>query len=716
MVDEPASDEKFEKSEGKKMNKTKEEEMLREKQHLLSCLDKIFENIQMYEEKETSYRKEVTELFQAVKKGDGDSYGQLMAGQHLLEHSQNMLRKSKAALKKAYFGRVDYDDLTYGVSESRYIGKNGVTTKDNEVLIVDWRAPLSSVYYENELGRGSYAVPDNQPIEVQLYKKRTYDVQEDKLLGYYDDDVAANDELLVKYLSQNKEAVLGDIIATIQKEQNEIIRDVPYKNIIVQGVAGSGKTTVALHRISYILYNYENKYKPSEFCIVGSSDMLLNYISSGLPELDVNYVKQMRMDVFLPHLMGKAWKKNYRIIADDEMAPVKSRLHFMRELEGFLENWREKVLPAKTISDNILGIVLSESDMADTLVRNKHLSIMQLEKLFNERIRSRIKFLCTEISDALKTEKKQQYKKYFDFSKCGWIEVKIYLAFLEYLKEQQLTCDEDICGRSMDSSEKQNFWQDTITHVNDNRFDLYDVAALGLIWKRILVKKEVDEFSQIIIDEAQDFGESIYYVMKQLLTDCHFTIMGDVSQNIRYETGMNDWDGLKEVLFEQENDSFYLLAKSYRNTIEISECAGKVLEKASQGSYKIEPVIRHGIAVLQIQETKENLPQRLQSLIEEIKRKSFETIAVVCRSEEEAQEVKGYLDIEETGEHFHNGVMVLPVTLTKGLEFDAVILWKPDEDHYGMNPKEAKLLYVAITRALHELYLVGDKEMSGLFL
>ena len=140
------------------------------------------------------------------------------------------------------------------------------------------------------------------------------------MLGFYDDDVAANDDLLVKYLSQNKEAVLGDIIATIQKEQNEIIRDTPFKNIIVQGVAGSGKTTVALHRISYVLYNYEEKYKPSEFCIVGSSDMLLNYISSGLPELDVSHVRQMRMDVFLPYLIGKSWKKKYQIIPEDIMA------------------------------------------------------------------------------------------------------------------------------------------------------------------------------------------------------------------------------------------------------------------------------------------------------------------------------------------------------------------------------------------------------------
>ena len=307
----------------------KNQDMLSERQHLLSCLEIIQKNIREYEEKEKASKKEVTQLFQAVKKGEGDSFGLLEAEKNILEHIQNSLRKNRAALKKAYFGRIDYEDKSYGVTESRYIGKNGVTRNSNEVVIVDWRAPVSSVYYENELGEGSYEVPGSEPVEISLFKKRTYDLQGEKLQGFYDNDTAANDDLLVKYLSQHKEAVLGDIIATIQKEQNEIIRTTPYKNMIVQGVAGSGKTTVALHRISYILYNYGEVYKPSEFCIIGSSDMLLNYISSGLPELDVNHVRQMRMDMFLPYLLEKSWKKKYKIVEGNQDAQGKSRLEFI---------------------------------------------------------------------------------------------------------------------------------------------------------------------------------------------------------------------------------------------------------------------------------------------------------------------------------------------------------------------------------------------------
>lgn len=695
-----------------------EQEFLLEQNHLEQCLDVIRNNITYYEEKEKTYRKEITELFQAVRKGDGDSYGQLAASQNILEHTQNSLRKNHAALDKTYFGRIDYYDKTWNSQETCYIGKNGITRNQTDVIIVDWRAPVSSVYYENETGDGSYSVPDSSEIQITLQKKRTYDISAGKLLGYYDNDVAANDELLVKYLSQNKEAVLGDIIATIQKEQNLIIRDSPFKNIIVQGVAGSGKTTVALHRISYLLYNYEDRYKPSEFCIVGSSDMLLNYISSGLPELDVSHISQMRMDLFFPYLMGKAWKKKYRIVPDHPDAPVKSKLSFILTLEKFLAEYRKRALPYTEVRDEVLGLLLSRENMSETCRSNPGLSLFQLEKLLNTRIASRIRFLCPDDNDELKNRKLKEYRKYFDSSVHKWNELQIYLEFLEWLCETP-----EHLRLLLPSVSESHLLPDpqgrpvlaSLLAVPKGLLDVYDAACLGLIRQRILMKKAEDEFSQLIIDEAQDFGEMIYYVLKQMLPGCHFTVMGDVSQNIRYETGMNDWEGLKKALFEKETDSFYLLAKSYRNTIEISDYAGRVLDKASQGAYKIQPVIRHGLPVDIRRTSPEELPDLLRGTVKETTAKGFETIAVVCRTDEDAVHVRELLGIPaEESASFHNGVMVLPVMLTKGLEFDAVILWKPDEEHYGQNPREAKLLYVAITRALHELHLLCCAPVTGL--
>ena len=166
--------------------------------------------------------------------------------------------------------------------------------------------------------------------------------------------------------------MLGDIIATIHKEQN---------------------------RISYLLYNYEDTCKPSEFCIIGSSDMLLNYISSGLPELDVNHVTQMRMDQIIPYLMHSAWKKKYRIVSDREDAKFKSRLEFAEALDRFLSDWRLEHVSLEDIKDEKLGMILSSGNLSETFRANSGLSILQLEKLFNARIASRIRFLCSETEE-----------------------------------------------------------------------------------------------------------------------------------------------------------------------------------------------------------------------------------------------------------------------------------------------------------------------------
>ena len=151
-------------------------------------------------------------------------------------------------------------------------------------------------------------------IPIRLDLKRTFDIDGPVLKGFYDSDTAANDELLIKYLAKNKDVVLGEIVATIQQEQNTIIRERPNRSMIIQGVAGSGKTTVAVHRISYILYNFSDRYDPSEICIIGSNDILLNYIASGLPSLDVYNTKQYRMEKLFEYLIGAYLPKKYEII------------------------------------------------------------------------------------------------------------------------------------------------------------------------------------------------------------------------------------------------------------------------------------------------------------------------------------------------------------------------------------------------------------------
>ena len=518
-----------------------------------------------------------------------------------------------------------------------------------------------------------------------LYLKRTFDVQDGVLQGYYDSDVASNDQLLIQYLSQNKEAVLGDIIATIQKEQNEIIRESPFANILVQGVAGSGKTTVAMHRISYILYNYKERFMSNEFCIIGGNDLLLNYITSGLPELDVPDIKQKRMDRMLSHLLGKEWTKKQKVINVTEDAKIRSKMDFMLDLEIWLMRFRESFYQGGTLKDRELGIIISQSSKERLFIENPEFSITKLLMILDDRVKTRIKFLSPEGEKEYFLKKCRQYKDYY---KNRIPKDNIYDLYAKFLEEY-----ENNHPGSIHLSEHAE-------HTAKNQYDVYDLAALLVIQYRVTRKKEDEEFGQIFIDEAQDFGITPYYALRRVLPKCYFTIMGDVSQNINFETGMNDWNDMQKWVLTGEKDVFRLLSKSYRNTIEISEFAGKILEKASFGRYKIDPVIRHGVPV-QIGEpmSETDMYNQAEQIIRQSKEKGYNSIAVICKDEITCEWVEKWLD----------GVTVLPIRLTKGLEFDVVILWNPDLEAAFSSQSSAKLWYVAVTRALHELHLLIEK-------
>lgn len=468
-----------------------------------------------------------------------------------------------------------------------YIGKNGVFRNKTDVLIADWRAPISSVYYENELGEGEYGLPDEKPVSIDLHLKRTYSVEQGRLLGYYDSDVASNDELLVQYLSKNKDAVLGEIIATIQKEQNSIIRKSPFANLIVQGVAGSGKTTVAMHRISYLLYNYKHRFESNEYCIVGSNDLLLNYITSGLPELDVPNIKHMRMDQIFSRLCEKDWLKKNKTLEPDETAFLRCNLPFIQQLELYLLHLREETIDLSALQDREIGSILSESNNRTLYLENPTFSICTLLTTLDERVRTRIKFLMAgEDKDQLQAKLRQHAGHY----KAMRPTLSIYRLYLDFLEQWWNT---DSAGDNSPSL----IWQKHLERLRRGEYDVYDIAALALIHYRVYQKSPNQEFGLLFLDEAQDFGISIYYVLRTLLPATYFTIMGDVSQNIHYDTGLNDWYELQKLFLKNERDQFLLLQKSYRNTIEISEYAGRILEKASSGRYRIQPVIRHGIPV-----------------------------------------------------------------------------------------------------------------------
>jgi len=335
------------------------------------------------------------------------------------------LRRAEQARKKPYFGRIDFRDKKLKKDEVYYIGRSVIADNPAEPEVIDWRAPIASVYYDAALGDVSYSVKGEGKYDITLSRKRTYEIENDELKDFYDSDVVANDELLTKYLARNKKAVLGEIIATIQQEQNEVIRKKPQHNMIVQGAAGSGKTTVAMHRISYILYNYEQEFAPEDFYIVGSNQVLLNYITGVLPELNVYGVSQMTMEQLFVRLLYEDWDKSWQIkpVVKGVTPAVKGTLVWFKELENFCLRYEYRAIPREDVVIEKTGkVLLDRATIARLLKETKDLSRADKISRLTDYLMARLENELSGKYYSYTQPEKQKLKHYYEtyFGKREW--------------------------------------------------------------------------------------------------------------------------------------------------------------------------------------------------------------------------------------------------------------------------------------------------------
>lgn len=704
-----------------------------EEAYLAKTLSIVQDNVANYGHEVSRMQADIDEMLAHYHDNDTEVLTILNNTVTLHEHMKRALLRNEKAMNKPYFGRIIFQDENLRKRESIYIGKSGISKDTTHWMVVDWRAPVANVYYENGLGKCSYSAPDDVQIPIELELKRTYEIEDGRLLDFFDTEVVANDDLLTKYLAKNKQAVLSEIIATIQKEQNDIIRKSPYHNMIVQGVAGSGKTTVAMHRISFILYNYAERFKPDDFYIVGSNRILLNYITGVLPDLDVYGIRQMTMEQLFVRLLYEDWDdKKYQIISTGQSAKnsVKGTRLWFRDLEAYCLELEWMTIPRETVFLNprqfVEGIQNGKTGVFDTTIgkkitptdlkelvpqetieryiqQNPTVSIQSKINMLNERLTTRIndEFLGKGVSYT-ESERKAIRKAYRGrYGGKVW-KRSIYDLYQDFLRKQTT--------KGYDIS------------IPETEFDVYDLAALAYLYKRVKETDEISEAHHVVIDEAQDFGMMAYSVLKFCIKDCTYTIMGDVSQNIHFGYGLNDWNELKNLYLTDQMDNFGVLKKSYRNTVEISEFATKILHHGQFSIYPAEPIIRHGSPVQLLTVPGKNTQfQKAAAICKEWQSKGLDTIAVICRNkrsaEEAAMQLGKYIEVIESDLEkavFGSGIMTLPVEYTKGLEFDAVLILNPTREEYPVDDGHAKLLYVAATRALHELCIIHDGTLTGL--
>lgn len=619
-----------------------------------------------------------------------------------------------------YFAKIQYKDDSESKTETLYIGKVGFTSLDGEnEYVIDWRAPVSQVYYNGKIGRVTYKSLD-KTFFGELSLKRQFDISNREIVKYFDnDDLISNDDFLKPYLTTSADNRLKSIVSTIQGEQDQIIRQPLYKNIIVQGVAGSGKTTVALHRLSYLVYTYEKKVKTSEYLILAPNKIFLNYISSILPDLDVGNTNESTIEELVIDIseISARFKNKHELyntlIKNDEdtsFLKYKSSLKFKEDLDCFIKFYVENII-LKELKINGIELLSKQQVLELYYEINQSLSIdMKIDTLCKklssllsspEFIRKINVAYQTDPNKSLAEKNKllndidkgyfTQLKKYFCKSKFNIL--KLYEYFISHC--------EDFCDKNF----SKNIKKFTLISIKNKTLGYEDLGAILYLTYKFFNSKSFN-FKQIIIDEAQDLSEILLYTLHKLFPYANFSIYGDLTQGIYEFQSIDSWNNVIINCFNN-NAELIEMNKSYRTTIEIMQEANKI--STQLGFSKAENVLRHGNPVSRF--SVKNAKSEILKNIESLKEKGCKSIAIICKDEQELENYReefkntGIVIYNENDMEFNSEPCILTAQTSKGLEFDGVII--ADESSYNTkNSLEAKTLYVAMTRALHELIIL----------
>ena len=662
--------------------------------------------------------------------------------------TQQFLRRLRILLlirDKPYFARVDFRPGG-GNPERLYIGKSTVLDADGKTAVIDWRAPISTLYYEGRVGRASYQCPDGI-IDGEISLKRQLDIENRELTGYNDIDITFDEELLRPYLAVGSSTRLKNIIATIQAEQNRIIRADLRRPLIVQGVAGSGKTTVALHRIAYLIYATD--IRPEQFLIIAPNALFLDYISGVLPDLGVENVSQKTFGAFTQEFIGRKLQvedpgdKLARILAGRDAAmemrasAYKSSLLFRDAILRCLESLEKEILPREdfragkyvlyTYED--INSLFTSDQCGSSFARRIAFIKERLKAVIADnagRIIARIDRLRQKkmagIPQGLDAEEYRRRKRQIfeededvvhDLLSGGKTALKTYLkkiklpVTLEWY--HRLLASPDALERYAPDLDEpvRRFICSRSPKIKKGVVEYEDLAPLVFIHNRIHGAGQPLPVRYVVVDEAQDLSAFQFAVLREALSCSSMTIFGDIAQGIYAYRGTNDWQAVADSVFGGQCD-FTTLQKSYRSTVEIMEQANRVIARLSgfADSARAVPVIRNGDPVRYIRKDSEaEIAGELVRRIRELQGKGLRNIAVICKTDQSCRQFAARLQPQLAGLHvlgekkYEGGLSILPSYLAKGLEFDAVLL--ADAHLYENNEMDIKLLYVAMTRAMH---------------
>ncbi len=648
------------------------------------------------------------------------------------ENANKKLTSYKKMLNNAYFARIDFDDGEEILPV--YIGIASLQQGD-DFYVYDWRAPISSMFYNSEVGDASYTISSGEKITGKITLKRQYKISNGELIEVFDTDMQIIDSILKRILSENASSKMKNIVNTIQKEQNEIIRKNNVDILVVQGPAGSGKTSIAMHKIAYLLYSERDKINNSNVMILSPNDIFNNYISDVLPDIGEDNVVQATFIEF-----AKAYINEYTINSKIEDI---YEIVYSERTEETRKKYQELKFKHSQMYINILLDHIEKNKISlfgfEPIEINDQviMTVEEMEKIANsirpggESLYNRGKKIIERIfmSATQKTQKHLTLEKIkVNFSE-NLTKIKSKIASLYeslYASEEEfISFVKSEFEKYGKKGEEKRFdlsfiYNETKKSIDEGILEYQDVTPFMFLKSKIIGIQANKNIKYVMIDEAQDYSITQFKILAMLFKNANISLLGDINQCISPFNSIKNYDKIVEVLKIQKQgaiSTYKELSKTYRSTYEINDFAKKLFPETA----KYSQVDRHGDDIKITKLNEFNVKDIINRALE--LKKSYNTVAIICKNISETLLYSKEVQFQENPNLFRmvtkndnifvsDKIMIIPSYLSKGLEFDAVIVSNASSEKYI--EKERNLFYVVLTRALHKLELFYTGELTKL--
>ena len=696
-------------------------EFLQEEQYTLNLLSQEILNYIQKRKDVSDYILEYRKKFIEEYRDDEDKVMEYFDHERYVKEEMYRTIDKKLAeftkLKESpYFGKVNFEDNGY--AEQIYVGRYGLTPEGNfDAAIVDWRAPVASLFYKGTLGETSYKSPAGEVL-VDILARRQIMIKKGKLEGFFDSDIDVKDDILQMILSSNAGEKLKDIVMTIQKEQDEIIREERMKVVVVNGVAGSGKTTIALHRVAYLLYNFREQLG-DKVLILGPNDIFIDYIGEVLPTLGESNVNQQTFAHFVINEIGlneqvidftayleEVLKGNEEVINEIKYKAGEGFISVLDKKCEDLENSYFNVQAAKFFDEEVVSI-----EEINDLFENyyKYMPLFRRSKKIKRIITEKLKDKRDELVRNLNAEVKGKLASLTEEQlviEQNNIEFQRKIRIREIVRE--LMIQKENLAKWIDNESIVDIYKE---FTNTENLSYLDLPAILYLMIKLDGKKSSKEIKHIVIDEAQDYSPLFYKIIKRSFPNASLTIMGDLNQRIDKHSNVKNRNSITNIFNDVKT---VVLTKSYRSTGNITNFTKDILDTHEP----IEAVDRLGDNPT-IHIVNDNLEERISTKIKEMTDKGYKSIAIICKNKENSKKL--YSSLNELNENvnliisdkceFKIGINIISSYIAKGLEFDGVIL-ADGESYLAIEDKH--LFYTACTRALHELHIYTNSSLENI--